>query len=87
MLILKERTESAELRTYRSLHARIELARADQKQCDYLESGYEGEKTFDRWVEHAGEGLILNDLLFVTGGSHYQMDSLYIAPQKSIFSK
>ncbi|MEM5016894.1 nuclease-related domain-containing protein [Metabacillus indicus] len=82
MLILKERSESAELRTYRSLNARMDLARSDQKQCDYLESGYEGEKIFDGWVEHAGEGLILNDLLFVTGGSHYQMDSLYIAPQK-----
>lgn len=81
-MILKERTESAELRTYRSLNTRMELAVPDQKLCEYLESGYEGEKILDRWIEHAGEGLILNDLLFATGGSHYQMDSLYIAPQK-----
>ncbi|MGG4491528.1 nuclease-related domain-containing protein [Metabacillus idriensis] len=60
----------------------MELAASDQKLRENLESGYEGEKIFDGWIEHTGEGLILNDLLFVTGGSHYQMDSLYIAPQK-----
>lgn len=81
-MILKERTESAELRTYRSLNTRMGLPAADQNLCEYLESGYEGEKIFDGWLEHSGEGLILNDLLFVTSNSHYQMDSLYIAPQK-----
>jgi hypothetical protein len=81
-MILKERCESAELRTYRSLGTRMELAAAEQKLYDNLESGYEGELIFDGWLKQTGEGLVLNDLLFVTGNTYYQMDSLYITPQK-----
>lgn len=82
LLILRKRTESGELRTYRSLNARMELAAADEKLYNHLEIGFDGELIFDGWLKQAGEGLILNDLLFVTSNSHYQKDSLYIAPQK-----
>ncbi|OHR67323.1 hypothetical protein HMPREF3291_00555 [Bacillus sp. HMSC76G11] len=81
-MILRKRTESGELRTYRSLNARMELAAADEKLYNHLEIGFDGELIVDGWLKQAGEGLILNDLLFVTSNSHYQMDSLYIAPQK-----
>jgi hypothetical protein len=43
-----------------------------------LEKGFEGEKVFDKWLmPNAGNGIILNDLLFETNHTSFQIDSLF----------
>jgi hypothetical protein len=44
-----------------------------------LVKGREGGKWFDDWLlANAGEGIILNDLLFETNNTFYQIDSLFL---------
>ncbi|MFY0758031.1 nuclease-related domain-containing protein [Metabacillus dongyingensis] len=77
---MKPRCESLELRILRYLNARIDLPAKDKNHYANLKKGYEGEQKFDEWMKDlAGVGIILNDLLFETNHSLFQIDSLYVS--------
>jgi len=79
-MILKERTESKELKLYRSLYARGELSEEDRQYYFNLEKGYEGELAFDRYLETLSDDwLIVNDLFLRYNNTSFQIDSLLIS--------
>ncbi|UOK60002.1 NERD domain-containing protein [Bacillus sp. OVS6] len=78
---MKERCEPLELKIYKSLSSRMDLVPKDKNHFDNLLKGYEGEKRFDDWINASeSDGILLNDLLFETNNTFYQIDSLYVAP-------
>ncbi|UAL51916.1 NERD domain-containing protein [Metabacillus dongyingensis] len=80
-MIMKERCEPLELKIYKSLSSRMDLVPKDKTHFDNLLKGYEGEKRFDDWINASeSDGVLLNDLLFETNNTFYQIDSLYVAP-------
>ena len=79
-MLLKRRTESAELLTMRYLNPRMELTPKEKYHYSKLEKGYEGEVKFDALAESLqDERYILNDLLFEINNSYFQIDSLIIS--------
>ncbi|USK33506.1 NERD domain-containing protein [Bacillus sp. F19] len=79
-MILKERCEPLELKIYKYLSTRMDLDPKDKNQFDNLAKGYEGEKVFDDWLNISeSNGFFLNDLLFETNNTYYQIDSLYFS--------
>ncbi|KEZ50793.1 hypothetical protein AZ46_0209115 [Metabacillus indicus LMG 22858] len=80
---LKDLRESKELLMYRKLNARKNLNAEEAAHHLNLEKGFEGEKQFEAWLKlHQGNGIILSDLLLETNQTTYQIDSLYLSPQK-----
>ncbi|WP_053367783.1 nuclease-related domain-containing protein [Bacillus sp. FJAT-27245] len=79
-MILKERTESAELLSMRSLNARIVLTKSEKFYLANLEMGFEGEVAFDKLsAKLKEERFILNDMLLEANRSDFQVDSFIIS--------
>ncbi|NKE07518.1 nuclease-related domain-containing protein [Mesobacillus selenatarsenatis] len=79
-MIVKSRVESLELQILRMLNARMNLSPKDYSNYLYLEKGYEGEVTFDHWMEEVEKGyLVVNDLILEYGNTKFQIDSLFIS--------
>ncbi|WP_428910552.1 nuclease-related domain-containing protein [Niallia sp. Krafla_26] len=79
-MILKERTESEELKIHRSLNTRMELSNKEKYHYLNLEKGYEGELKFDQLTENIKEErYFINDLLLEMNNSYFQIDSLIIS--------
>ncbi|MDQ0858554.1 nuclease-related domain-containing protein [Bacillus sp. V2I10] len=75
----KSRSQPLELMIYRCLNSRMDLAAKEKNHYMYLVKDCEGEKWFDDWLlANAGEGIILNDLLFEKNNTFYQIDSLFL---------
>ncbi|MBS4199996.1 NERD domain-containing protein [Bacillus sp. FJAT-49732] len=84
MINIKPRIESNELRMYRLLNSRKILLNEEATHLARLEKGYEGELLFDERVERLSkEWLVLNDMLFESNNTEFQIDSVIIA-QKPI---
>lgn len=82
-MIYKHRTVSKELLLYRFVNIRATLSQSDLQNYWKLEKGYEGEVHFDLLLQQLqGEFIILNDLLFELNNTHFQIDSLLLAPEK-----
>ncbi|HLO12602.1 MAG TPA: nuclease-related domain-containing protein [Pseudoneobacillus sp.] len=82
-MILKPRFESLEIRILRSLNYRMKLSEKIKNHYDNLEKGFIGEQLFDVWKKnYINGGLILNDLLFESNNTIFQIDSLLIAQGK-----
>ncbi|MGP1908289.1 nuclease-related domain-containing protein [Metabacillus sp. JX24] len=80
---MKDLRESKELLMYRKLNARKALHAEEAAHFLNLEKGFEGERQFEAWLKlHQGNGIILSDLLLETNQTTYQIDSLYISPQR-----
>lgn len=79
-MLLKGRTESVELISYRLLNKRMELTEKEKFHYLNLVRGYEGEVKFDALLaDLAEERYIINDLLLEVNHSHFQIDTLIIA--------
>lgn len=80
MKIVKQRSESKELRVFRCLNQREDLSEKNKQYHLNLEKGLEGEKNFDFWIasNFVGNSLVLNDLLFGINNSVVQMDSVML---------
>jgi hypothetical protein len=76
--VLKQRSESQELKLLRSLHIRMKLADEDFKNYMNLEKGFEGEKKYDIWLAEnlSGHFQVLDDLLLEHSKNKFQIDSL-----------
>lgn len=58
------------------------LSEKDKSTLINLEKGYEGELIFDSWVgKLSNNWLVLNDLLFESNNTEFQIDSLLISPE------
>ncbi|WP_188206921.1 NERD domain-containing protein [Alkalibacillus aidingensis] len=78
-MIYKKRTQSKELTILKSLDNRMELPTNYKQNFLNLLKGYEGEVKFDSLTEKLQcDCLILNDLLFNTNNTTFQIDSLMI---------
>lgn len=79
-MLLKGRSESEELLTFRFLNMRMELTEKEKMKYLNLEKGYEGEKKFDLLSERLQEErYLINDLLFEVNSSYSQIDSFIIS--------
>lgn len=79
-MFLKTRTESLELRLFRSLFARENLSAEEKQYYFNLEKGYEGELLFDKYLESlSNDWLIISDLFLRNNTTNFQMDSLLIS--------
>ncbi|WP_316569186.1 nuclease-related domain-containing protein [Neobacillus sp. YIM B06451] len=79
-MILKERTESADLLCMRSLNGRMELSESEKFYLSILEAGFEGEVAFDKLsAKLKEERYILNNLLLEANRSDFQIDSTIIS--------
>ncbi|MCT2538203.1 NERD domain-containing protein [Aquibacillus koreensis] len=82
-MLLKTRSESDELLTFRYLSQRMDLSEKEEQYYLSLERGYQGECKFDEWLEtRPTGGLILNDLLLEHNNTKFQIDSLMIRHPK-----
>lgn len=79
-MIKKERKKSQLLLGFLALDKRMELPDSVKNYLLNLEKGYDGEELFDSLVKKNlnRDHLILNDLLLVSGGSTFQVDSILI---------
>jgi hypothetical protein len=80
-LILKQRSESKELKVFRALHARIKLSEADRNYYLNLEKGFRGELEFDLLIESLPDEnyIALNDLIYEMNSKVVQIDSMLIS--------
>lgn len=79
-MLLKNRSESHELMTMRSLNTRMELTEKEKFYYLNLEKGYEGEVKFDLLAEDLQEErYIINDILLEVNNSYFQIDTLIIS--------
>ncbi|WHX99038.1 nuclease-related domain-containing protein [Neobacillus sp. DY30] len=77
----KERTESDELKNFRSLDNRMILPSKEKQIYSNIEKGYEGEVKFDKYTEglNSSKFLVLNDLQLETNSTSFQIDSFIIS--------
>ncbi|MEH7346030.1 nuclease-related domain-containing protein [Bacillus sp. JJ1532] len=81
-IIIKARHEPEELKLLKCLRPRMNLSEKDRSTLTNLEKGYEGEVLFDSWVEDlSNDWIILNDLLFESNNTEFQIDSLLISSE------
>lgn len=79
-MLLRARSESAELMAMRNLNTRMELTEKEKSQFLSLEKGFEGELKFDLLAESLQEErLMINDLLLEVNNSYFQIDTLIIS--------
>lgn len=80
MEILKERERSHLLKGLTYLDKRLELNGTDKRYLINLQKGYNGERLFDEIVNKVldKEVIVLNDLLLVSKGTTFQVDSIII---------
>lgn len=78
-MAFKSRTESRELRVFRSLNLRMELPDVDAKTLYKLEKGFEGERKFDEFLDGLQANWItLNDLQLESNQTFFQNDTTLI---------
>ncbi|MBU8878123.1 NERD domain-containing protein [Bacillus sp. FJAT-29790] len=81
-MIIKPRIEPEELKIMRCLHRRMNLSVKDRNNYFNLEKGFEGERNFDEWLKNlSNDWIILNDLLFESNNTLFQIDTLLISPE------
>ncbi|MGJ7909769.1 nuclease-related domain-containing protein [Neobacillus sp. LXY-1] len=80
-MIIKPRHEPRDLKVYRSLDNRMILTKDEKNTYFTLEKGYQGEVMFDEFIEGnlRAKMLLLNDLLFKSGNTTFQVDSLMMS--------
>lgn len=79
-IIIKPRTESDELKTFRCLNYRYELTEKEKRYYENLEKGFEGELKFDKRISKLTNNfLVLNDLIFEHNNREFQIDSFLIS--------
>ncbi len=80
MEILKEREQSHLLKGLIYLDKRIDLNETDKRYLVNLQKGFKGERCFDDIVKTIldKEMIVLNDLLLVSNGTTFQVDSIII---------
>jgi hypothetical protein len=82
-LIMKVRGVPEELRRFRSLNARMNLSESDKSNFIYAERGFEGELRFDKLISPlVKDWVVLNDVLFEHNNTVFQIDSLFVSPDK-----
>ncbi|WP_188207887.1 nuclease-related domain-containing protein [Alkalibacillus aidingensis] len=80
-MLYKPRSKPTELKILESLHDRMDLSTKDKHYFRKLKRGYEGEVLFDSFTAKLqSDCLILNDLLFKSNNTTFQIDSLIIKP-------
>lgn len=78
-MILTERKPSEELLYYRALSKRVEMSKSQEQKLKRLESGYEGECTYDEVYESIISHLpVFRDVYLEIEGSHVQCDALIV---------
>ena len=78
-MILTNRKPSEELLYYRALSKRVELTKSQQLKLKRLESGYEGECTYDEVYDNVISHLpVFRDVYLEIEGSHVQCDALIV---------
>ncbi|MDT8860183.1 NERD domain-containing protein [Alkalihalobacillus sp. MEB130] len=78
-MIIKPRYEPSELKLLKYLRIRLNLTSKEESYYSKLEKGYQGERTFDKWIEpHLTDKLALNDLLLECSNTLFQIDSMVI---------
>ncbi|MBU8879992.1 NERD domain-containing protein [Bacillus sp. FJAT-29790] len=81
-MVIKPRFEPVELKILRCLNTRMDLSVKEKQYYINLEKGYEGERIFDDLLKNlSNEWIILNDLLFESNHTIFQIDSLLISPK------
>lgn len=79
-MLLKKRSEPAELVLLRYLDTRMQLNRQEKFNLSNLEKGFAGEVKFDLMAENINEErYFINDLLLEYNNSYFQIDSLIIS--------
>lgn len=79
-MLVKKRSEPHNLMMMRSLSLRMDVSEKEKFHYLNLEKGYEGEVKFDHLSQVIHEDrLVLNDLLFETNHSYFQIDTLIIS--------
>lgn len=80
IMLLKKRSEPAELVLLRYLDTRMQLNRQEKFNLSNLEKGFAGEVKFDLMAENINEErYFLNDLLLEYNNSYFQIDTLIIS--------
>lgn len=81
MEISKEREQSHLLKGLNYLDKRSELNEADKRYLTNLQKGFTGEQLFDQLVKKVcnKEVIVLNDLLLVSKGTTFQVDTIIIS--------
>ncbi|QQK80268.1 NERD domain-containing protein [Salicibibacter cibi] len=76
----KERQEPLELKYFRFLEGRMHLSPEEKRQYTNAQKGFEGEITFDRWIEQnlSTDHLLIKGLLLEHKGELFQIDTLLI---------
>lgn len=78
-MIYKSRKDSFELKIMKCLKKRMDFSKKEDRYYLNLVKGLEGEQSFDSMAgELTSDCLVLNDLLFKTAGTTFQIDSLII---------
>jgi hypothetical protein len=79
-MFIKPRFESAELKLLSYLNPRMSLPNEVANYYSSLEKGYIGEQMFDKCLKSlTNDWLILNDLLFESHNTVFQIDSLLLS--------
>lgn len=83
MEIVKTREKSDLLRGMTYLDKRINLHDTDKRYLSNLDKGFNGEIRFDQFLNKflTNEAIVLNDLLLVSKGTTFQIDSLIISSE------
>lgn len=82
-MIIQKRSESLTLQIQESLNNRMKLSPEHKQKYIQNQKGYEGEQTFDWYVEKAKLNcVILNDIRLKVDGNKVQIDSLFISENK-----
>lgn len=85
-MIIKPRSESAELRLLRHLSKRMIFSEKETKYFMNLEKGFQGEQKFDEWLEPLPSSyLIINDLLIESNNTTFQIDSCIITSTDTLY--
>ncbi|QQK76392.1 NERD domain-containing protein [Salicibibacter cibarius] len=76
----RERQEPLELKYFRLLEGRMHLSPEEKRQYTNAQKGFEGEMTFDRWIEQnlSTDHLLIKGLLLEHKGELFQIDTLLI---------
>ncbi|WP_338450562.1 nuclease-related domain-containing protein [Niallia oryzisoli] len=76
-MLMKDRTESDELKTLRLLNSRMILPPNAKNRLANLEKGFQGERMFDQLTKELDSNmLVINDLCLENNQSIYQFDTL-----------
>lgn len=78
------RKESKELKFYKFLSKRVVLSEKELKYLENLEIGFQGESSFDCWIDKLkSDVIVLKDLLLEHNNTYFQIDSLLITCTKT----